>query len=30
MPGYARIPAGDRWDIVNYIRYLNEQQGVLP
>ena len=30
MPGYARIPAGDRWDIVNYIRTLNGQQGVLP
>ena len=30
MPGYARIPAGDRWDIVNYIRYLNGQQGALP
>lgn len=23
MPGYARIPADDRWDIVNYIRYMN-------
>jgi hypothetical protein len=30
MPGYARIPSEDRWDIVNYIRYLNGQQGVLP
>ena len=28
MPGYARIPSRDRWDIVNYIRYLNEQKGV--
>jgi len=23
MPGYMRIPADDRWDIVNYIRYMN-------
>ncbi len=23
MPGYARIPVDDRWDIVNYIRYMN-------
>jgi mono/diheme cytochrome c family protein len=29
MPGYARIPAQDRWDIVNYVRYL-EQQGGQP
>ncbi|MEM7410814.1 MAG: cytochrome c [Myxococcota bacterium] len=28
MPGYARIPSDDRWDIVNYIRYLNEQKGI--
>ena len=30
MPGYARIPSDDRWDIVNYIRYLNGQEGVQP
>lgn len=23
MPSYKRIPSNDRWDIVNYIRYLN-------
>ena len=28
MPGYARIAPLDRWDIVNYIRYLNGQKGV--
>ena len=28
MPSYQRIQAQDRWDIVNYIRYLNEQRGV--
>lgn len=28
MPGYARIPSDDRWDIVNYIRYLTKQRGV--
>jgi hypothetical protein len=28
MPAYQRIPSADRWDIVNYIRYLNEQKGV--
>lgn len=30
MPGYARIPSEDRWDIVNYVRYLNGQKGVQP
>lgn len=25
MPSYQRIPSSDRWDIVNYIRYLNGQ-----
>ena len=25
MPSYKRIPPDDRWDIVNYIRYLNSQ-----
>ena len=28
MPSYHRIPSPDRWDIVNYIRYLNGQKGV--
>lgn len=28
MPSYARIPADDRWDIVNYLRYINQQKGV--
>jgi hypothetical protein len=28
MPSYHRIPPSDRWDIVNYIRYLNGQKGV--
>ncbi len=28
MPSYQRIHSDDRWDIVNYIRYLNGQQGV--
>ena len=28
MPGYARIAPEDRWDIVNYLRYLNGQKGV--
>lgn len=27
MPSYARIPSQDRWDIVNYVRYLNEPNG---
>jgi len=27
MPGYDRIPSRDRWDIVNYVRYLNGQGG---
>jgi mono/diheme cytochrome c family protein len=30
MPGYARMPSEDRWDIVNYLRYLNGQKGVQP
>lgn len=25
MPAYRRIPAADRWDIVNYVRYMNGQ-----
>lgn len=28
MPSYQRIPDADRWDIVNYVRYLNGQKGV--
>ncbi len=28
MPAYSRIPSDDRWDIVNYMRYLNEQASV--
>jgi mono/diheme cytochrome c family protein len=28
MPSYSRIPPSDRWDIVNYLRYLNGQKGV--
>jgi hypothetical protein len=27
MPTYGRIPASDRWDIVNYVRYLDEKGG---
>ncbi len=30
MPGYMRIPADDRWDIVNYVRFLNKQKGIQP
>lgn len=30
MPNYRRVPAQDRWDIVNWVRYLDTQnQGVL-
>lgn len=28
MPSYGRIPSQDRWDIVNYVRYLNKQRGI--
>jgi mono/diheme cytochrome c family protein len=28
MPSYSRITSQDRWDIVNYIRYLNGKTGV--
>ena len=28
MPPYRRIAPEDRWDIVNYLRYLNGQKGV--
>jgi mono/diheme cytochrome c family protein len=27
MPAYRRIPAQDRWDIVNYVRYLDRKGG---
>lgn len=27
MPSYGRIPAEDRWDIVNYVRYLDQKGG---
>lgn len=28
MPSYQRIASKDRWDIVNYLRYLNGQKGI--
>lgn len=28
MPAYSRIESDARWDIVNYIRYLNHQKGI--
>lgn len=27
MPDYKRIPSRDRWDIVNYVRYLDRRGG---
>ncbi len=27
MPAYQRIPVQDRWDIVNYVRYLDQKGG---
>lgn len=27
MPNYSRIPSEDRWDIVNYMRYLDSRGG---
>ncbi len=27
MPSYKRIPDRDRWDIVNYVRYLDQKEG---
>jgi mono/diheme cytochrome c family protein len=27
MPGYTRILSSDRWDIVNYVRYINNPSG---
>ncbi len=29
MPGYSRILSSDRWDIVNYVRYINNPSGSL-
>jgi hypothetical protein len=29
MPNYKRLAVGDRWDIVNYVRYMNGQ-GLAP
>jgi mono/diheme cytochrome c family protein len=28
MPAYQRIPEEGRWDIVNYLRYMNGQKGI--
>jgi len=28
MPAYQRIPEDGRWDIVNYLRYMNGQKGI--
>jgi mono/diheme cytochrome c family protein len=28
MPSYGRIAPADRWDLVNYLRYLIQQKGV--
>lgn len=28
MPAYQRIPEDGRWDIVNYVRYMNGQKGI--
>ncbi|HBZ71270.1 MAG TPA: hypothetical protein DEP35_16700 [Deltaproteobacteria bacterium] len=27
MPSYGRIPPEDRWDIINYVRYLDQKGG---
>ena len=29
MPEYSRIPEQDRWDIVNYVRFLDAKGGNL-
>ena len=29
MPGYNRIQSDDRWDIVNYLRYLENPNGSM-
>ncbi len=28
MPSYQRIASSDRWDIVNYVRYMTQQKGI--
>ncbi len=28
MPNYRRIPVDDRWDVVNYLRYMTKQKGI--
>jgi len=28
MPSYGRIPSQDRWDIVNWVRYMTGQKGI--
>ena len=28
MPSYKRIPSNDRWDIINYVRYMIQQKGI--
>jgi hypothetical protein len=28
MPSYQRIASQDRWDIVNYVRYLDSKKGM--
>ena len=28
MPAYTRIQSSDRWDIVNYLQYLNGRKGI--
>ena len=28
MPSYGRIPSADRWDIINYVRYMNQHKGI--
>jgi len=30
MPSYKRIPADDRWDIINYVRTLSAQPAPAP
>ena len=27
MPSYHRVPPVDRWDLVNYVRYLDQKKG---
>jgi hypothetical protein len=28
MPSYGRIASNDRWDLVNYLRYMIQQKGM--